>query len=241
MIEKKRLQCAILKIVSNSQDPVGSGFICDNLKLQGYDISEATVGRLLRELDIEGFTEKVGFKGRSLTFLGKEKLTELEKESDIHHYGNELISAIKATGLAELLEILTARKVIESQLAKLAAECITQDDITEIQNIIDRQQRHVEQGHSIAQDDVDFHCIIARIARNRVLEAAMALIRQHGQLSPIFEHIRKEVKSGVVLDHREIFEALATKNPEAAEKAMLKHITNIEEDVIKFWETVYNN
>lgn len=240
-MEKKQLQCSILSILSKAEDPVGSGYICEYLKLQGYNISEATVGRILRELDIKGYTQKIGFKGRSLTLLGKEKLIELETEKDIHHYGRELISAIKATGLEELLEILTARKVIESQLAKLAAQCITDEEIVEVQRLIDRQQMHVELGQSIAQDDVDFHNIIARIARNRVLETAMALIRQHGQLSPIFEYIRKEVKSGVVLDHKEIYEALAKKDPEAAEKAMVKHITNLEADVIKYWENVYEN
>lgn len=241
MIEKQQLQCSILKIVSEVREPVGSGFICESLKLQGFDISEATVGRLLRELDIDGFTQKVGFKGRSLTFSGQEKLLELEREKDIHHYGNKLINTIKVTGLEELLEILTARRVIESQLAKLAASNITPDEIKQVQTIIDRQQRHVDQGQSIAQDDVDFHSIIAKIAGNRVLDAAMALIRQHGQLSPIFEHIRKEVKSGVVLEHKEICKALISKDPEVAEKAMLKHITNLEKDVIKYWETVNNN
>ena len=34
-------------------------------------ISEATVGRMLRQLDIENYTEKVGFKGRKLTPIGK--------------------------------------------------------------------------------------------------------------------------------------------------------------------------
>ncbi|KXG75295.1 hypothetical protein AN618_19330 [Fervidicola ferrireducens] len=239
--EKKQLLYQILKTISNSSVPVGSGFVRENLKLNGYDISEATVGRILREMDAEGYTEKVGFKGRILTSYGIEKLRELEHDHKINHYGNELINVIKATGRKNLIDILIARKVIESQLARLAAQYITQKELKEMEEVIKFQQVHVEKGLSIAEDDVKFHKLIAQAARNRVLDAALDLIRQHGQLSPILEYIRKKVKSKVLLDHEKIFEAIASRNPEAAENAMVKHIENLIADVEKYWSMVYES
>lgn len=239
--EKKQLLYQILKTISNSSVPVGSGFVRENLKLNGYDISEATVGRILREMDAEGYTEKVGFKGRILTSYGIEKLRELEHDHKINHYGNELINAIKATGRKNLIDILIARKVIESQLARLAAQYITQKELKEMEEVIKFQQVHVEKGLSIAEDDVKFHKLIAQAARNRVLDAALDLIRQHGQLSPVLEYIRKKVKSKVLLDHEKIFEAIASRNPEAAENAMVKHIENLIADVEKYWNMVYES
>lgn len=105
-----------------------------------------------------------------------------------------MLNVIKVTGKQELLDLLIARKAIESQLAKLAAMYITDEEISEMQNIVKRQQMHVKEGISIADDDVEFHKIISKAARNRVLDAAMDLIRQHGQLSPMLEFIRKKSK-----------------------------------------------
>ncbi len=241
LLERKHMIYYILKIISVSQAPVGSGFIRDNLKLKGFDVSEATVGRLLRELDVKGYTEKMGFKGRNLTSLGHQQLIKLEHEYKINKYGNELLNVIKFTGKQELLDILIARKAIESQLAKLAAKHITPDKLKELEKIIKDQQKHLEKGISIADDDVKFHKAIACAANNRVLDAALDLIRQHGQLSPIFEYIRKEVKSTVLLDHKNIYEAIALRNPDLSEKAMICHIENLEKDVEKYWEIVYKD
>ncbi|HHY41285.1 MAG TPA: FCD domain-containing protein [Thermoanaerobacterales bacterium] len=238
--EKLRLLFFTLKAIDNSQGPVGSGFIRHSLQMQGFDISEATVGRILRQLDLKGYTERIGFKGRKLTPTGKELLAELERENNINHYGKELLNVIRVTGKQELLDMLIARKAIESQLAKLAAMYITDEEILEMEKIIKRQEIHVKEGISIADDDVEFHKIISKAARNRVLDAAMDLIRQHGQLSPMLEYIRKRVKSTVLLDHKSIYEAIASRNPELAEKAMINHIENLERDVKKYWEIAYN-
>jgi len=236
--DKMRMLFLILKSIDNSEVPVGSGYVRNILQMQGINISEATVGRILRQLDIKGYTEKIGFKGRKLTPAGKKKLRELERENTINHYGKELLNVIKVTGKQELLDLLIARKAIESQLAKLAAMYITDEEISEMQNIVKRQQMHVKEGISIADDDVEFHKIISKAARNRVLDAAMDLIRQHGQLSTMLEFIRKEVKSTVLLDHKKIFDAIASRNPELAEKAMIDHIEKLERDVKRYWEIV---
>jgi len=238
--EKLRLLFFILKAIDNSQVPVGSGYIRNSLQMQGLDISEATVGRILRQLDVKGYTEKIGFKGRKLTSIGKKRLEELERENTINHYGKELLNVIRVTGKQELLDALIARKAIESQLAKLAAMYITDEEIHEMQNIIKRQEIHVKEGISIADDDVEFHKLISKAARNRVLDAAMDLIRQHGQLSPMLEYIRKEVKSTVLLDHKNIYEAIASRDHELAEKAMINHIEKLERDVKQYWEIVHN-
>ncbi|MFO7151831.1 MAG: FCD domain-containing protein [Bacillota bacterium] len=239
--ERKHLLYHVLKAISNSPAPVGSGFVREELKLKGYDISEATVGRILREMDAEGYTERVGFKGRVLTSYGVEKLRELEHDRQINHYGNELINAIKATGRKNFIDILIARKVIESQLARLAAENITQKELGEMEEVIKSQRIHVEKGISIAEDDIKFHKLIAQAAKNRVLDAAMDLIRHYGQLSPALEYIRKRVKSKVLLDHEKIYEAIASRNPDKAEEAMVKHIENLIADVNKYWNMVYKS
>ena len=54
--EKQQLFFSILKAIDKSQVPVGSGYLRNSLQKQGFDISEATVGRTLRQLDIKDYT-----------------------------------------------------------------------------------------------------------------------------------------------------------------------------------------
>ncbi len=57
----------ILEILSEASAPVGAGAIRQSLEDRDVWLSEATVGRVLRELDHRGYTRKSGFQGRSLS------------------------------------------------------------------------------------------------------------------------------------------------------------------------------
>ncbi|MGB9976236.1 FCD domain-containing protein [Thermovenabulum sp.] len=237
---KEEVIYSILKMIAENPGPVGSGYVRENLRLKGIDLSEATCGRILRQLDTEGYTEKIGFKGRILTSFGLQKLRELESEQKINAYSNELKKVIKATGRQELLDILVARKAIESQMAKLAARNVTSKELKEMKEVLEVQRKHVEEGISIAEEDVKFHKLIAQAARNRVLDAALDLIRQYGQLSPILEYIRLQVKGKMLSDHNKIYEAIEKRDEKAAEDAMIEHMENLMKDVEKYWDELYS-
>lgn len=230
----------ILKIIENSDYPIGSGIISEELKAYGLDISEATVGRTLRELDLNGYTDKVGFRGRTLTKKGKNKLNELKQEYELKQYGNDLINLLKVEKKNELIDILIARKAIERELSRLAALNAEDSDINILQNIVNSHDTHIDDFMAGAIDDVKFHKYIARMSKNRILEAAMDLIRQQGQLSPVLGYIRNKVKSSIVSDHKNILTAISQKNPDEAEKAMIKHIDNLIRDVNKYWGKANN-
>ncbi|HHY13450.1 MAG TPA: FCD domain-containing protein [Thermoanaerobacterales bacterium] len=226
----------MLKIIESAGYPVGSGIISEKLKGYGFNISEATVGRTLRELDSKGYTTKIGFRGRTLTAKGRNMLNNLKQEYELKQYGNELISLLKAENKKELIDILIARKAIESELTRLATINAEERDIKILQNIIKSHDRHVDDIVVGGVYDVKFHKYIAKMAQNKVLEAAMGLIRKQDQLSPILGYMRKKVKSTVVSDHKEILKAMIKKDPEVAEKAMVTHIENLIRDVNKYWE-----
>lgn len=237
MLSPKKMQEYItLKIIANSDSPIGSGVLSEKLISEGFDVSEATAGRILRDLDKKGFTEKVGFRGRILTDLGNERLQKLQQEKEINHYSNEFLNVVRVRKKEELLDVLIARKVIEKELARLAAPKTTDKDIQTLNRIVSSHEKHFDDIVKGAEDDLKFHKYISNLAGNRVLDAAMDLIRQDGQLSPILGFIRKKVKSTVVSDHKKIVDALAAKDPERAEKAMTEHIDSLIKDVKKYWE-----
>lgn len=72
--EKKRL--SILRILHESENPLSSPRITEELNAQGFDVSERTVRLYLLEMDSEGLTESFGKRGRGITENG---LTELSQ------------------------------------------------------------------------------------------------------------------------------------------------------------------
>ena len=238
--EKERLELKILSIVHEGTDPVGSGTISEQLRLAGFEISEATVGRMLRSLDHKGFTERVGFQGRVLAAEGMQRLVQLRKQKDQYYYSTELMSALRNTSKENLIDLLVARRAIEGEIARLAAVHATPEQLRLMRKILEEQKRHAELGIGGAHEDVQFHHLLAQAAGNKVLEAALALIRQYGQLSPILEHIRKEVRSNIVIDHERIWLAVSKHDPEEARKAMIDHLESLISDVEKYWGQVHD-
>ena len=71
-VERKTI--AIMRILRDSQEPVGARVISHHLKEQGIELSERAVRYHLKLMDERGFTESVGRDGRLITQLGLEEL-----------------------------------------------------------------------------------------------------------------------------------------------------------------------
>jgi len=225
----------ILDIIEKSDAPVGANQLKRDLQNLGIEVSEATVGRILAVLDQEGFTHKEGFKGRILTRTGRDHLKQLRIRRERIEYGEEFFKVLDSKTEEELVELLIARRVIESYLARSAAINITSEIEKEMKRAIKLQAQYSKKGIA-AEYDVLFHKTIAKAAGNKVLDAMLDLIRKDSQLTPALEFIRKQVKSTIMVDHQKIMEAIISKDPDAAEQAMLDHIDNLIRDVNKYWK-----
>lgn len=239
LIDKDKQEYLILLIMNQSESPVGSGYLSRELKNYGWDVSEATAGRILANFDTYGFTTRIGYQGRVLTTMGSTRLKELEEKKQRSDQGLEFFKVLETKTPEELIDVLIARRAIEREIARLAAMHATKDQIRELWFIQKLQKERVSHWKGgAAEQDVAFHRILAKAANNKVLEAAMDLIRQDGQLAPVLEYIRKEVHSVVSLDHAKIAQAVEEHNSDLAERAMEEHIENLIKDVKKYWDKV---
>jgi GntR family transcriptional regulator, transcriptional repressor for pyruvate dehydrogenase complex len=236
--EREQLECGVLTILKGSVPPMGCGSIRAALQSQGYSISDATIGRILREMDIAGLTDKAGYRGRTISTVGIARLAELANKDRRLKWGDELAKAVQGHTKEQLLEVLVARRVIEGELAYLAAQNATNEERQCLAAVLRQQRETLGKGEGAATEDVEFHNIITDMARNRVLAAAVAVIRQDTQLSPVLEYIRKHVHSLVYVDHQKIFQNIADGQPEGAKAAMIEHINSLIADVGKYWELI---
>ena len=64
----------ILRILDEYDKPVGARIVANELKNRGYDLGERTIRYHMQILDEKGYTQRIGYSGRKLTFLGKLQL-----------------------------------------------------------------------------------------------------------------------------------------------------------------------
>ncbi|WP_298524129.1 DUF128 domain-containing protein [uncultured Methanobrevibacter sp.] len=74
MSESEHRMIEILRILNAQDKPTGSKLIADELKDKGFNLGERAVRYHMQILDEKGYTERVGYSGRRITNLGREKL-----------------------------------------------------------------------------------------------------------------------------------------------------------------------
>lgn len=233
MAEGAELEYLVLSFLGQSGEPVGSGVICDSLRRGGQVISEATVGRFLRQLDGRGLTERSGSRGRLLTERGRERCTELHRARSLTRSSQDLVRALTAEGLKEVVDVLVARRALEREIARLVALRATEPDLAELEELVSRYELAADSRGSAAADFA-FHARLAAITGNRVLQAVTQLIHDQAHSAMIPGPIQQRLKT-ISAQHRDIVKALRTRNPQQAESAMTAHIDNVISMVRAAW------
>lgn len=225
----------ILLILEDKVEPIGSGLLSQHLQEKGYELSEATVGRVLSSMDRQKLTQKIQFQGRVISDEGRKKLDKLRNQHQRETYGNRFIETLESRNKEDIIEILVARKAIERELARLAAINATEADILKMEEVLLEHQKYTVEQKLSEEHDIKFHKLLGLSAKNKVLTAALDLIRHDERLSPILDYIRREEGEKLTLDHSEIVQAIKQHDPEQAEQAMVNHVQSLIEDISKFW------
>jgi GntR family transcriptional repressor for pyruvate dehydrogenase complex len=128
----------------------------------------------------------------------------------------------------DLIEIFFLRKIIEPEVAELASENATAEEIEKLGKILKKQEvEGTGHGNSV-QTDATFHHLLARMAKNRILERLMLA------LVDLFENTRdtylqsEERKYQSLRGHQDILTAVGSRNGTAARQAMRKHLEDVE-------------
>jgi GntR family transcriptional regulator, transcriptional repressor for pyruvate dehydrogenase complex len=131
----------------------------------------------------------------------------------------------------DLIDIFYLRKIIEPEMAQIAAGNATAEEIEELEKILRQQENDVIGGGQGVQIDSTFHCLLSRIAKNMVLERlSMVLMDLLSQTRDVY--LQSEERRRVsVRGHQLILNAIKSSNGRAARKAMLKHLEDVEKIV----------
>jgi DNA-binding FadR family transcriptional regulator len=127
-------------------------------------------------------------------------------------------------------EVLSARRVIESEIAAIAAQVATDRAIDAILVAVEAMERDHDDVATNEQADRNFHMAIANATGNSALVGVMNhLWDQRGHLwHKLKEHFQtEELRKETLGDHRAILQAIASHDPAAARKAMRIHLGRV--------------
>jgi GntR family transcriptional regulator, transcriptional repressor for pyruvate dehydrogenase complex len=128
-----------------------------------------------------------------------------------------------------ILELFDARKIVEVGIIELAAQRITDEDITELEATLQKSLATMHDPEQFLFADIEMHTVIARIARNPILLRFIESIHQLGLASRRRTGRLSGVIGQSIVDHQRIVDALKARDPLAARDAMLSHLANVEE------------
>ncbi len=184
-----------------------------------FGVSRSSIRDAIRALELSGLVEARQGMGTVVR--------ERSNEAAINPLTQILVKQQKLVG-----ELLDVRKMIEPPLARRAAEHATNEEITEMQNILDRQAQRMKAGELAIEEDNDFHYAIALAADNsvvlKVLDVLMDLLRDTRERSLQVQGRPERSMAG----HREILDAIKRRDAAGAEAAMCRHIEAVEQIVL---------
>jgi len=127
-------------------------------------------------------------------------------------------------------ELLAARKLVEGEIAALAATVASAEDADALRKSVERLEASTDDFVARESEDRDFHLRLAKATGNSSLELVVeGLWDQRAELwTRIQQHFHtKDLAERTIRDHAAIVSAVAAHNPEGARAAMHRHLARV--------------
>jgi len=127
-------------------------------------------------------------------------------------------------------ELLQARKLVEGEIAALAASKASEQDSELLRQSLAKMERHVDDFAIREASDREFHLAIAKATGNSSLELVVeGLWNQRAELwGRMQRHFHTtELAHKTIRDHATILEAIEARDPDAARAAMHRHLARV--------------
>jgi DNA-binding FadR family transcriptional regulator len=132
----------------------------------------------------------------------------------------------KDENLEILDDVVVTRRLLESDMAHVAARIATQEVIDKLGGFVDQMDKLVGDHVAYADHDRAFHDVIMQTSGNRIARAVVRALE--GQVFDTARYMGKPARALRVASnggHRRIYERIAAHDPVGASEAMFTHIT----------------
>ena len=158
----------------------------------------------------------------------REALRMLRQEGLVSERANSrgiVVSSLTPEQVADLFDVRLALEVLASQLAAVRA---TPSELNDLSSLLDRAQNSLEVGSIFEAHAANnqFHDAITTVARNEFLRAALEPLQ--GRMHWLFRHATDLPE--LIREHRSLYEAIASGDPERAGRVSRDHIQKYRKD-----------
>ena len=129
------------------------------------------------------------------------------------------------------LELFEVRLMLEPEIASLACENATAEDLEQLSALCDEVEHLYLTGQNHIKKDVEFHTCIARCSQNRVVEILIPVINSAVVTFANLTH--RMLMKETIETHRAITDAILNKDPIGAKCAMITHLTYNRQMIMK--------
>jgi GntR family transcriptional repressor for pyruvate dehydrogenase complex len=154
---------------------------------------------------------------------------------EVAHASNPLNSSLQLvftlddqTGVHDLFEL---RRVIDCEAAAIAAARRTDEHLAHMALAIDEMVRALPgHGEAFVVADLRFHLAIAEATGNRLILYAMQAARDVVRRALLSVVRVPQSPESAIVEHRGVYEAIRSGNPDWARNAMREHLERVERD-----------
>ncbi|MBP2665137.1 MAG: ydfH [Firmicutes bacterium] len=136
--------------------------------------------------------------------------------------------------LKDINEVFEIRAALDGLAAGLAAERITEEELEQMERLLVEIADHIEKhdNQKIVEADEAFHDILYRASRNERLVGIIYNLReQFTRFRSVSINYPGRLQN-TLEEHRQLVEAIAQRNPEAAQQKAREHIENAEQTLL---------
>jgi len=184
-----------------------------------FKVSRTCVREAFRVLESQGFLESRPGNG---TYVSNNAIDTLVQP----------LASFILKEKAYQIELFEMRQLLESQLAYLAAERATPENMAKMEKILRSQEEQIANGETGLDSDSEFHHALAEAANNRMLLHIINTTKEFLAESRESYLLGEERAKKSLPHHKKIFSAIQKGDGELAAQAMHEHIEDVEKTLV---------
>ncbi|WP_347489968.1 FadR/GntR family transcriptional regulator [Desulfoscipio sp. XC116] len=193
-------------------------------------VSRSALREALSALDSMGLIEITPGGGAYIRKIGVESVIEP-------------LAGIMLKEKESVFDLLEARKILEVEIVKLAAERASKSDLYQIREAATDMYNDVQNNRNADESDVNFHLSIAQATQNSVLYDIMVMLS--GLMKEAYGPSRRELLKGPIKiwceQNFQMYEAIKNKDPKAAAQIIKEHLQIAEDELKRLMHVQENN
>jgi DNA-binding GntR family transcriptional regulator len=131
---------------------------------------------------------------------------------------------VQRLDLDDMRELYAVRAVLEGLAVREACERLTDADVADLEGLVGQMELLVDYPAEMMRLGGEFHARIAAVSGNRRCEQLLRQLQGHMERYQALTSRGEPRRRAALEDHRALFEALRSRDPDSAEKVVREHI-----------------